>query len=346
MVLLCTVTAFNVPRGVPNATVTGTESGISGLAYNTDSTLQVFPYAGINESRIAKRKYNIEDLYDFTDWDLDKLFPHRERERAYQYYHHIPGVIWIENNFFVDETEVSNIYWAEYALNHVTTKTNVSGSILPVDYFSNPKFRFYPVTRVNHDDVEKFCQWRTAVVTDRFNKMKGYKRTDPEYTVFRFRLPTRKEWERCAGYGMDLTKYPYGLKVLRSRVKFSKNAGEYLAEITSPRLSKVELSQKLNRFNATDGEDLLINCQRTDHVFLNFRTPFSVWSFPMNHFGIYNMLGNVAELVQERNVAKGGSWLSAIEDCQILHDNEFKGPADDVGFRTVCVLEWPNKTER
>jgi hypothetical protein len=55
------------------------------------------------------------------------------------------------------------------------------------------------------------------------------------------------------------------------------------------------------------------------------------------------MIGNVAELVEEESFVKGGSWLDPLGDCQILSGKEFTGPAENIGFRTVCILEWPNK---
>jgi formylglycine-generating enzyme required for sulfatase activity len=336
--------AFEVPRGVPNASLVGVKSTITGQEYDTDSTIHIEPYTGINESQIAKRKY--KELFDYTDWNLDQLFPNRERELAYRYYKYIPGVIWIEKNFFIDETEVANIYWLEYCMTDPKAKTEIQTRTLPADYFSNPKYRYYPVTGVSHDQAKRFCEWRTKIVTHIFNSMKGYRRTDREYTVFRFRLPSGAEWEKCAGYGLNLKKYPYGLKVLKSQVKFSKKAAEYLAEVTDPKLSAEALQQNLKKFNNQKEEDFLINCQRPDHTFLNLRTPFSVWSYPPNHFGIYNMIGNVAELVDDENFVKGGSWLDPLSDCQILSVKKFNGPAENIGFRTVCVLEWPNKTSK
>jgi hypothetical protein len=340
------LSAFEVPRGVPNAGLVGIKSTVSGLEYDTDSTMHIAPYNGINESQIAKRKYKHEELFDYTDWNLDKLFPDRQRDMAYQYYRHIPGVVWLERNFFVDETEVANIYWREYCISNSQTKSVIQTKTLPADYYSNPRYRYYPVTGINHDEVKKFCQWRSNVVTRSFNKMKGYNTSHPEYTVFTFRLPTSAEWDKCAGYGLDLKKYPHGLKVLKTAVTFSKKAAAYLAEVTQPKLSVEDLNQKLKTFNAQNEEDLLINCKRQDHSFLNLRTPFSVWSYPSNHFGIYNMLGNVAELVEEESVVKGGSWLDPLDDCQIQSEKKFTGPAENVGFRTVCVLEWPNRNDR
>jgi formylglycine-generating enzyme required for sulfatase activity len=333
--------AFEVPRGVPNASLVGFKSTVTGVEYNTDSTLHIQGYTGINESQIAKRKY--KELFDYSNWNLDELFPDRERELAYKYYKYIPGVVWIEKKFFIDETEIANIHWQEFCLSRPEIKPDIQNTILPADYFSNPRYSYYPVTGITHDEAEEFCEWRTTIATQVFNRMKGYSRTDPEYTVFRFRLPTRAEWEKCAGYGLDLKKYPHGVKVLKSKVTFSKKAAEYLAEVTDPELSVKELNQNLEEFNNQKEEDLLVNCKRIDHKFLNLRTPFSVWSYPKNHFGIYNMIGNVGELVEERNLVKGGSWLDPTDECQILAVKDFTGPAENIGFRTVCVLEWPNK---
>ena len=59
----------------------------------------------------------------------------------------------------------------------------------------------------------------------------------------------------------------------------------------------------------------------------------------VDKFGIYDIQGNVSEIVQDGNIAVGGSWLdSEFEDWQSI-TQVFDGPKNWVGFRCVCELE-------
>ena len=64
-------------------------------------------------------------------------------------------------------------------------------------------------------------------------------------------------------------------------------------------------------------------------------------SYWENDFGLYNMSGNVAEMVEEKGIAKGGSWKDGPESLKIEAEHEYDGNAETyVGFRYFAeVLE-------
>jgi formylglycine-generating enzyme required for sulfatase activity len=63
-----------------------------------------------------------------------------------------------------------------------------------------------------------------------------------------------------------------------------------------------------------------------------------VRSYQPNGFGLYNMTGNVAELVSDKNIVKGGSWKDKPEDLRISGSKPYKGPSATVGFRYVMIV--------
>ena len=331
---------FGLGRNVPTATRPGAYSSVSGMPYNSELGLPVEPYAGIDEAQVAKQQYKANKLQDFRITD-DIL---RDRELAYQYYSHIPGVVWIDRNLYIDETEVANIHWLEFR--RATGRgPQRSGPTMPADYARNPKFRFYPVVGVSYQEAQAFCQWRGELVTQKYNAKKGFRPTDQEYTVFRFQLPSETQWQKCASGGIDTRQYPHGSTVLRAPVKFSNVAGEYLSGLTAQSISGAQLQQRLDAFTRDKEQDYLINCRRDQHVFLNLTVPFQIWSYPANQFGIYNLLGNVAEMAREEGVARGGSWLDPLADCRIESRRRYQGPQADLGFRCVCTFERPNQPQ-
>ena len=64
-----------------------------------------------------------------------------------------------------------------------------------------------------------------------------------------------------------------------------------------------------------------------------------VSAYYKNWFGIYNMLGNVSEMVIEEGISKGGSWRNRIEGCRVGKDLEYNKPTAWLGFRCVCIKQ-------
>lgn len=117
-----------------------------------------------------------------------------------------------------------------------------------------------------------------------------------EYKV-EFRLPTKEEWEYAALGGLKKLKYPGG----GPETKNAQN--NYVAQFKA--------------FGLKIG-------------------PAKVGSFSPNNYGLYDLSGNVAEMVSE-NIVKGGNWNSLSEEITIQSEGKYeKSPY--VGFRPVMVF--------
>lgn len=63
-------------------------------------------------------------------------------------------------------------------------------------------------------------------------------------------------------------------------------------------------------------------------------------SFTPNSLGIYNMCGNVAEMVEEKGIAKGGSYKDDANGVKISSEKIYTKPTSDIGFRIAMrILE-------
>lgn len=82
---------------------------------------------------------------------------------------------------------------------------------------------------------------------------------------------------------------------------------------------------------------------------LNFKSymyancAFYMITAPVNEFypntlGLYNMRGNVSEMLQEKGKAKGGSWLDREVDSPISKDFEYDKPKSWLGFRLIMLV--------
>lgn len=232
-----------------------------------------------------------------------------------------PGTVRIVDNFFFDETEITNISWKEYvyylkeahgetsaiykaALPDTTVWTKDNPYLEPYvnTYFSHPSYDDYPVVGVSYDQAKAYCVWRTKAVKQ---MMKSY---DKEPVDFEYRLPTRTEWELIASAG-------FSDKQKKSIRKFEK---------------------KKNYRGALRTCNMVYGDSKREELTPEFRmlTPSRV--FLPNKYNIYSIYGNVAEMVEERNVAMGGSFLDSYHE--IVPSNKalsYEGPARWLGFRCV-----------
>ena len=56
-----------------------------------------------------------------------------------------------------------------------------------------------------------------------------------------------------------------------------------------------------------------------------------------NKLGIYNLIGNVAEMTSIKGIAKGGSWKHTEDEISVDKDFEYTESTSWLGFR--CVFE-------
>jgi sulfatase modifying factor 1 len=158
-------------------------------------------------------------------------------------------------------------------------------------YYQHPAFDDYPVVGVDWWAARIFCKWRTTYLNN-------YRRSQGEFDMPSFRLPSEAEWEYASRGGRDMAKYPWG--------------SPYLANTLGCLLANFKPGRG-NYFN--DG--------------FMYTAPVAVY-YP-NDFGLYDMAGNVSEwcedafyesaypvvwdlnpryddLEEPRKVIRGGSW--------------------------------------
>lgn len=231
-----------------------------------------------------------------------------------------PGTVQITETFFVDETEISNLSWREYCW---WTKRKYGSdskeyyATLPDTsvwlekgrynepycsvYFWHPAFKDYPVVGISYEQAAAFCKWRTERVQE-FVRIAYKKEWDIEY-----RLPTRDEWEKFS--------FTY---VMTPNFKTGRDTKDRAM------MNCLSLSPDTIGSNGS-GRD---NADVTAPVF----------SYKPNAFKIYNSFGNVAEMISENGVCKGGSWVHQPEDCRPGKDIPYTKPTAWLGFRCVCVM--------
>lgn len=163
-----------------------------------------------------------------------------------------------------------------------------------------------PIQNISHEAAQVYCEWLSRAYN-------GYAKKK-RFNEVRFRLPTEQEWIEAAEAGRDLARYPWG------GYYYQNSKGCYLANFHSSEKPMCEDCD--NRSPDNDGA---------------FFTVKGDAYFP-NDFGLYGMSGNVAEMVQEKGIAKGGSWEDIPEECTIQSVKKVNGPSPAVGFRVFMEV--------
>ncbi len=200
----------------------------------------------------------------------------------------------------------TTVWNSEFGINEPLTKL----------YFRHPVYRNYPVVGVSHYQAEIYCNWLTEIFA---------MKTDLPFRKVSFSLPTEAEWEFAARGGLELSPYPWGGPYTRN------SKGLFLANFLRVMQGSV-YRDSLGTLQVNRNEWNMLGNQ-------NITAPVNAY-YP-NGYGLYNMAGNVEEMVKEEGIAKGGSWKDPGYYLQISVRNYYKKETVDSkrGFRIVMHIE-------
>lgn len=174
----------------------------------------------------------------------------------------------------------------------------------------HPEDEHAPVVNITYEAANVFCNWLTEVYNASDHRKKKFKRV-------RFRLPVEREWIYAARLGWNYeSPYPWGGPYYRNA------KGCHLANF-NPYL--VSQSDSVAVFAPSDTPE----SPGDDGGFF----PVNVEAYWPNRADIYNMSGNVAEMMQEEGTTKGGGWMDPAYYMQIGVSNTAELPSPNVGFR-------------
>ena len=248
-----------------------------------------------------------------------------------------PGTIRIEDNLYMDEVEITNLDWKEYLFflkqdstqevwesmipdTTIFNKGNKKIKSLHINpserfvyyktYYDSPIHQMYPVIGVSHKQAVAYCQWRSDLINQNLQVMAGKKRSwqkalGSKQLELLYRLPTAEEWERGALGELDSLEFPLGYP---------------------------EEQLELLRFKENplkDGHFVHEGIPFLEQVYENS---------PPNSLGLYGMMGNVAEMTDEKGIAKGGAYVHSRFRAQVSDIFPYQSPNHWLGFR--CVCEW------
>jgi formylglycine-generating enzyme required for sulfatase activity len=208
----------------------------------------------------------------------------------------------------------------------------------------NKEYDDYPIVNISYEAAVAYCEW----FTDLYNDTKGKKK----FKKVNFRLPKLKEWQITA----------LGYKKFQSW-----EVDENEVEVGIPEKLGDEVAVK-HRTIPVKGNEILYtwywvysmrnNAQNRRNCWMgNFKIPPNgvpcevrlqagdgylftapVISFFPHGMGLYNMVGNAAEMIDEKGKACGGSWDHPPEESTIRSVSNYSGASGTVGFRVFMEV--------
>jgi formylglycine-generating enzyme required for sulfatase activity len=180
-------------------------------------------------------------------------------------------------------------------------------------YHSHASYADYPVVGISYDGARAYCNWLGKQYSGD-NKRK--------FKKVIFRLPTSHEWMEAAYAGKYKNRYPWGNYLIRSSGEFMamyrKISDQRITYDTVDKVYRVIISSE--EINSWDGH------------------PAPVDTFWPNSLGIRHQSGNVAEMVAEKGLAKGGSFNDPGFDIQISSAKHYNEPSNELGFRIAMQI--------
>lgn len=269
-----------------------------------------------------------------------------------------PNVIYIRDNFYCGQAEISNINYREYvywmgkiygknSLNYLSSlpDTHIWNEfphcflILSEQYFVYPKFDDYPVVGISQQQAKEYCKWlsdryfESLLIQEGILSMNPNQSNDSFFSIESYLSGTYHNMIPSK----DIKYYPsFRLPNLMERgdiLNFSKQC----ALKNSSRNKSYSI--KKHKWTPNDIQSDITPCYTNE-------VPFVVISKKVkdrNKNSLFNLRGNVGEWLIENNLSAGGGWVDKREVILKQDSTTVMYPNAWTGFRVIFEWrEWNN----
>ncbi len=269
-----------------------------------------------------------------------------------------------ENKLYAENTEVTNEqyniflgYLKSHSLDDLLEKYKfdlssytepalsfMKGYSMPIPTTKKNKFfTQYPAVSMTYEAANAYCEW----LTEQYNHA-----AEKKFKKVKFRLPTISEWQIAALGFKNFTSWNLDENTLTVGVP-ADSTMEFSAKGKTMKVSAKDVS-----YPWWGAHNYRNKVQNRKNCFLaNIRVPenckpcamphiagdgFTMMSFVgayfPNNIGLYDVVGNVAEMTSEKGKACGGSWNHLPNESTIRSVNNYDKAQSDIGFRVFMEV--------
>jgi formylglycine-generating enzyme required for sulfatase activity len=272
-----------------------------------------------------------------------------------------PGTVKIKDNFYADESELTNIDYKEFLYRtakifgknsqeyievipdtSVWFQQNYTENLKDI-YLQHPIYDNYPLVGITLEQAKLYTNWRTERVAEMLLLRRNLIKPNFNYTldVF-FTIDRYIEGD----YDWIISKKNilipvYKIPTTSEWELFAGKESEFSNGIDSLTTYNKNILKGYKHLHNTKNYHLsTVNKDayyKSTGEFVFITSPAK--SFGKNIYGLYGTIGNVSELVLEDNICKGGNWTSKIGGYDIEKDINFHRPNCWTGLRNIAKFE-------
>ena len=216
--------------------------------------------------------------------------------------------------FYMFKTEITNLQFKEFLYDNPDYQLETTENEFITTYQSHPAYHDYPVVMISVDQAKDYCAWLEKKLAVSLNI--------PEEDI-EVRLPSKSEWIYAGLSGDEGNIYAWQGQYLRDA------DGKFLCNF------RKDISHELVTYDEETKTYKVIE----DKLLADAILAAPAESFLVNQFGLYNMSGNVAELVLESDIVMGGSYNSPGYDVRIRSEKKYKQADMYTGFRPIVKFK-------
>jgi formylglycine-generating enzyme required for sulfatase activity len=229
------------------------------------------------------------------------------------------------DSFYISSTEVSNVQYREF-INELKSKNDsntyrmafvdstnweeINSYMEPfkMHYFNHPAYNYYPCVCISYEGAMAYCSWLTKKINE-----------SQEEHIVEVKLPNADQWEYAARGGIQLAAYSWGGWKLQNKNGFA------LCNYQNIEPSSIHYNNVNNQYEII----------RMGNYF-DITAP--ILSYVPNAYGLYNTCGNVAEMIDSKGIARGGSWNDPGYDVRISSEKKYDSSSAEIGFRPMMIV--------
>jgi formylglycine-generating enzyme required for sulfatase activity len=310
---------------------TGKENLVTNfLDQKTSTEIPYAPYA-----------LNIKSLNYFRPFIEDKLYVNEAEVTNLQYNEFLNYLI---KNNFTEQYEKYKFDFADYTEPALSLMKGYSFARIPTK--KDKYFTDHPAVNISYEAALAYCEW----LTQHYNNS-----SEKKFKKVKFRLPSIQEFQLAAASIKNPTSFSLEENIVEVKI-YKKEGVGFSKDYEVKRLSLADPEVRYPWFRFFNFGNTAIN---NKGCYLgNFKVPDSIKScqpakritadaflamgpvksyFP-NDIGLYDVVGNVAEMTLEKGKACGGSWNHSPEESTFKSINSYEKPDASIGFRVYMEI--------